>query len=127
MARCQCRILADGHGESGNPDTTVAQPLQGSSVQLPSYNYAKGVLAGQGWSPDGFGTFLTASAVSGVCVVSIAGLIAGIGADRLVCCYAVGLVAADAQLLLTPRHPRPADTVSPIASSVALDAKQCRF
>jgi hypothetical protein len=44
---------------------------QGSSVQLPSYGWAKGILADQGWSPDGFATFLTASAVSGVCVVSL--------------------------------------------------------
>lgn len=40
----------------------------GSSVQLPSYGWAKNLLAEQGWAPDGFATFLTASAVSGVCV-----------------------------------------------------------
>jgi solute carrier family 25 protein 34/35 len=43
---------------------------QGSSVQLPSYGWAKGLLVEQGWAADGFATFLSASAVSGVAVVS---------------------------------------------------------
>jgi solute carrier family 25 protein 34/35 len=43
---------------------------QGSSVQLPSYNATKNVLASWGWAPNSYATYFTASAVSGVCVVS---------------------------------------------------------
>lgn len=40
-------------------------------VQLPSYNYAKSQLVQHiGMNPDGLGTFLASSAISGVCVVS---------------------------------------------------------
>lgn len=74
MARCQCRFLENGHGESLSllfrPRDTFCTDLQGSSVQLPSYGWAKGLLVEQGWAADGFATFLSASAVSGVAVVS---------------------------------------------------------
>ncbi|RXK41945.1 solute carrier family 25, member 34/35 [Tremella mesenterica] len=42
---------------------------QGSSVQLPSYNLGKSILVKNGWDDKSFFTFLTASSISGVCVV----------------------------------------------------------
>jgi hypothetical protein len=45
--------------------------MQGSSVQLPSYNYSKYLFKKYGIiKNDGFGMYLAASGVSGVVVVS---------------------------------------------------------
>jgi len=46
----------------------LALTPQGSSVQLPSYNLAKTMLAKQGWADNSFMTYLVASMVSGVSV-----------------------------------------------------------
>jgi hypothetical protein len=45
---------------------------QGSSVQLPSYNYAKSKLVSNGLMSDSsYWTYLVSSSFSGICVVSI--------------------------------------------------------
>jgi solute carrier family 25 protein 34/35 len=46
--------------------------VQGSSVQLPSYNYAKSVIVRNGWlGENSYWTYLWSSSVSGICVVRI--------------------------------------------------------
>jgi solute carrier family 25 protein 34/35 len=47
---------------------TVQLILQGSSVQLPSYNLGKKYLISWGWKENGYSTYLVASGVSGFCV-----------------------------------------------------------
>lgn len=45
--------------------------IQGSSVQLPSYNYAKRVLTANGYTAENsYWTYLASSSFSGICVVS---------------------------------------------------------
>jgi solute carrier family 25 protein 34/35 len=51
--------------------TAMLRTACGSSVQLPSYNFGKKILVGTwGWQENSFATYFTASAVSGICVVS---------------------------------------------------------
>ena len=45
-------------------------PVQGSAVQLPSYNLSKSLLVDNGWAPNSYLTYFVASAVSGLCVLT---------------------------------------------------------
>jgi len=73
VAGRQRRGAAYGHGKCkacwrARSRMPVVLKPQGSSVQLPSYNLAKTMLAKQGWADNSFMTYLVASMVSGVSV-----------------------------------------------------------
>ncbi|GFZ48008.1 Mitochondrial oxaloacetate transport protein [Saitozyma sp. JCM 24511] len=55
----------------------MLRTASGSSVQLPSYNATKNVLASWGWAPNSYATYFTASAVSGVCVNTVTDPVTG--------------------------------------------------